>query len=212
MLRLVLLKVGRKHTFDYRIVVREAKSAPRSKKYIELVGTYNTKTKKFAIDREGVIRWFAHGVKASGTVHNLLVTQGVVPGPKVAVTPRIRPSATLKEAKPAQEGSSADSADEQVQATVSAAEEAGKETEKKEEEVKKAAQDAVLGDASEEASLAPLEREPRSSVDEREEVKKEEEKSEKKEVAETKEKPEDSSKREDGKEEVQPETEITKVP
>lgn len=91
MLRFTLLKVGRKRTTDYRIVVREKRSSPRSQKYIESVGSYNTKTKKLALHRERVSYWLSQGVQPSGTVHNMFVNEKIISGPKMAVTPRTHP-------------------------------------------------------------------------------------------------------------------------
>jgi small subunit ribosomal protein S16 len=90
MLRFTLLRVGRKRTTDYRIVVRERRSGPRSQKYIESVGVYNTKTKKLAVKRERVQYWLSQGVQPSGTVHNIFVNEKIISGPKMAVTSRKR--------------------------------------------------------------------------------------------------------------------------
>ncbi|MEK9176917.1 MAG: 30S ribosomal protein S16, partial [Patescibacteria group bacterium] len=49
------------------------------------VGSYNPKTKHTIIDAEAVKGWLSKGAKASGTVHNLLVTKGVIEGKKVNV-------------------------------------------------------------------------------------------------------------------------------
>lgn len=99
MVRITLLKVGRKHSYDFRIVVREARSAPRSGRYIEHLGTYNTKTKTVSLKKDRIEWWLSHGAKSSGTVHNLFVRQGLVRGPKISVTPRFKQMSHIKEAE-----------------------------------------------------------------------------------------------------------------
>lgn len=103
MLRFTLLRVGRKRTTDYRIVVRERRSGPRSQKYIESVGVYNTKTKKLALKRERVQYWLSQGVQPSGTVHNMFVNEKIVSGSKMAVTSRRRQDSPEAQVKPGSE-------------------------------------------------------------------------------------------------------------
>lgn len=139
MLRFTLLKVGRKRTTDYRIVVREKRSAPRSQKYIELVGTYNTKTKKLSMKRDRILYWLSQGVQPSGTVHNMFVREKVISGPKMAVTPRTRLSqataspATSSGAPPAALSKAPAIQSEKAPSSAPQSQDAAKEPEKKTE-------------------------------------------------------------------------------
>ncbi len=79
MLRIRLTRTGKKHQPTYRIVVAEH-SAPIKGKFIDIVGYYlPTRTPKILeVDGEKVKHWISKGAQASDTVHNLLVTKGVL--------------------------------------------------------------------------------------------------------------------------------------
>lgn len=79
-------RIGRKNDPSFRLVVTENRSKPKSGG-VELLGSYNPKTKQFALKNERISYWISKGAKASPTVHNLLVSKGVVVGEKVAVAP-----------------------------------------------------------------------------------------------------------------------------
>jgi ribosomal protein S16 len=55
---------------------------------VEDLGSYSPFTKKATINKERVNHWLKVGAKASATVHNLLVREGVVTGKKVATHKR----------------------------------------------------------------------------------------------------------------------------
>lgn len=133
MLRFTLLRVGRKKTTDYRIVVREKRSGPRSQKYIESVGTYNTKTKKLALHRERILYWLSQGVQPSGTVHNMFVNEKILSGPKMAVTPHTRPQAPVAQSAESKEVTTAPASVEKEMSSSSDSKEAVQESDKKPE-------------------------------------------------------------------------------
>lgn len=77
MLTIRYQRVGRKNDPAYRIVVTEKRSKPKSNG-IELLGSYHPKTKETILKGDRALYWLSKGAKASGTVHNLLIKQGVL--------------------------------------------------------------------------------------------------------------------------------------
>lgn len=74
-------RVGRTNDPAFRIVVAEKRSKPKSGE-LEILGSYHPKTKKTVLKNERILYWLSKGAKASDTVHNLLVSKGVVQGLK----------------------------------------------------------------------------------------------------------------------------------
>lgn len=77
-------RTGRKNDASFRIAVLEKTAGPKAGKYVDLVGTYNPKTKAASLKPDAIKDWVAKGAQVSPSVHNLLVNQGVVEGPKSA--------------------------------------------------------------------------------------------------------------------------------
>lgn len=88
MLGIRLKRTGRTNDPSFKIVVGERKYSPKSGKHFEYLGSYNPKTKATIIDTDAVKGWLAKGAQASGTVHNLLLKQGIITGKKVNVNPK----------------------------------------------------------------------------------------------------------------------------
>lgn len=82
MLRLRLQRRGKKNYATYRVVVADQR-APVKGKFVADVGSYNPHTDAFNVDGERVNDWLSKGVQASSTVHNLLVTHGLIEADKV---------------------------------------------------------------------------------------------------------------------------------
>ena len=95
---------------SYRIVVVEHTASPKAGKFVDKVGTYNPKTKERTLNTDRVRHWLSVGAKPSGTVHNMLVTIGVLNEKKVNVLPRKSPPKAA--AVPASQGTSTKAADE----------------------------------------------------------------------------------------------------
>jgi small subunit ribosomal protein S16 len=100
MLKIRLQRVGRINDPSYRVVVTEHARAPKAGKFVEKLGTYNPKTKVRTLDAERVKYWLSVGAKASGTMHNMLITAGIISGKKVNVLPKKSPP---KKEEPASE-------------------------------------------------------------------------------------------------------------
>jgi small subunit ribosomal protein S16 len=85
MLAIRLQRIGKKKQPTYRLVVSE-KSKDLYGDHLEILGHYNpvAKPKVVNIKAERIKHWLAVGAQASATVHNLLVSQGVISSRKVA--------------------------------------------------------------------------------------------------------------------------------
>ncbi len=91
MLMMRLQRVGRKNDPSYRIVVVDKRTGPKSNKNVDHLGSYNPKLGQVQIDGEKAKAWLKNGVQASGTVHNILISQKVIEGKKINVLPRKSP-------------------------------------------------------------------------------------------------------------------------
>lgn len=104
MLKIRLQRTGRTNEPSYRIIVTEHTSGPKAGKGVETVGFYNPKTKEKNINSERVQYWISKGAQPSDTVHNMLVTAGVVKGKKINVIAAsiLAPKPKAEEAAPAE--------------------------------------------------------------------------------------------------------------
>lgn len=91
MLKIRLQRTGRINDPSFRIIVVEHTESTKTGNVVERVGTYNPKTKEKNIIADRIVYWISKGAKASGTVHNMLVTAGIIQGKKVNVLPQKSP-------------------------------------------------------------------------------------------------------------------------
>ncbi len=75
----------------FRIIVTEHTESPKTGNIVEKLGTYNPKTKERNLNADRIKYWLSVGAKASGTMHNMLITAGIIEGKKVNVLPRKSP-------------------------------------------------------------------------------------------------------------------------
>ena len=94
MLKIRMQRVGRINQPAYRIVVTEHTAAPKAGKFVEKLGTYNPRTKTRALNETRIKYWLSVGAKPSDTMHNMLVTAGVISGKKVNVLPAYKAPAS----------------------------------------------------------------------------------------------------------------------
>ncbi len=75
MLMIRLQRTGRNHEPTFRVVLTDSKNGPKSGKYLENLGWYDTriKNKIDQMDTEKIKHWLSHGAKLSLTLHNYLV-------------------------------------------------------------------------------------------------------------------------------------------
>ena len=91
MLIIRLQRVGRRNHAEFRVVVTEHSRAAKSANYIEKLGSYSPHTNTIELREERVTHWIEKGAQVSDTVHNLLVTKGVIKGKKKNVLPKKTP-------------------------------------------------------------------------------------------------------------------------
>jgi len=83
MLTIRLNRIGKKNAPSYRVVLIEKTAPPKSGKFLELLGSYNPRLKEISLKKERIEYWLGQGVKTSDTVHNLLVSNGIIDSPKI---------------------------------------------------------------------------------------------------------------------------------
>ena len=83
-----LQRVGRINDPSYRVVVVERARAAKAGKYVERVGSYNPKSKERVLDAARIKYWMSVGAKPTGTMHNKLITAGIITGKKINVLPK----------------------------------------------------------------------------------------------------------------------------
>jgi len=110
MLAIRLQRTGRKHEPTFRVVLTDSKNGPKSGKYLENLGWYDTrlKNKPEQLKIQEIKHWISKGAKLSLTLHNYLVSQKVIEGKKLNALPKKSPikkeeakDATVKPATPA---------------------------------------------------------------------------------------------------------------
>jgi small subunit ribosomal protein S16 len=81
MLVMRLSRVGRRNHTQYRIVVQEKSKAPTGK-HLAIVGSYDPHLKNVVLKEERIKEFLAQGTQPSDSVHNLLVSHGIIKGEK----------------------------------------------------------------------------------------------------------------------------------
>jgi small subunit ribosomal protein S16 len=99
MLKIRLQRTGRKNDPHFRLIVAESTLKPKTTKFAEILGTFNVKAGQFEAKADRVKHWIGVGAQVTPTVHNLLISKGVIEGKKINVLPKKKP--VVKEAKAA---------------------------------------------------------------------------------------------------------------
>ncbi len=101
MLKIRLQRTGRINDPSFRIVVIEHTESTKSGSIVERLGSYNPRTKERVLAEDRIKYWLSVGAKASGTVHNMLISAGIITGKKVNVLPKktVPPAPTEVEGK-----------------------------------------------------------------------------------------------------------------
>lgn len=101
MLKIRLQRVGRINMPAYRVIVAEHTRGPKTGNFVEVVGTYNPKSKERALKEDRIKYWISVGAKPSATMHNMLISAGVITGKKINVLPAFKaPEKPAEEAVP----------------------------------------------------------------------------------------------------------------
>lgn len=81
-------RIGRKNDPAFRMAVLEKTAGPKAGKYVELVGSYNPKTKAMTVNGDAIKSWVAKGAQVSPSLKNLLIDKGILEGKKQNVLPK----------------------------------------------------------------------------------------------------------------------------
>ncbi|HEY4523063.1 MAG TPA: 30S ribosomal protein S16 [Candidatus Paceibacterota bacterium] len=106
MLMIRFQRIGRTNDPAYRISVLEKARAARAGRIVEDLGSYNPRTKAFALDETRTKEWMARGAQPTDTVRNLFIAKGVMTGSQVDVFP----SSARRKAVEAEKKAAADAA------------------------------------------------------------------------------------------------------
>lgn len=95
MLMIKFSRRGKKNQPFFRIIVLEKSKDPWGD-FLEDLGFLNPLTKKVSLKVDRIKHWISKGAQPTGSVHNLLVKEGVIKADKVKVT-KIHKKKTEKE-------------------------------------------------------------------------------------------------------------------
>lgn len=104
MLKIRLQRTGRINDVSYRVVVVEHARSTKTGAIVERVGSYNPHTKTKNFNKERIAYWISKGAQASGTVHNMFISFGILKGKKINVLPK---KTVAKKEEPAVEATAA---------------------------------------------------------------------------------------------------------
>ena len=141
MLKIRMQRTGRINMPSYRIIVVEHTESPKTGNFVDKVGTYNPKSKERVLDTERIKHWLSVGAQPSATVHNMLVSLGIITGKKINVLPAYKAPAEAAAAEAQAEAEKA--AEHKAKEEAKAAHDAQVEADKKAAEEAKAAEAAA---------------------------------------------------------------------
>ena len=81
MLALKFTKIGKKNMPYFRLIAVDSHKDPWGT-YLENLGNYNPRSKESTLNAEKIKFWISKGAKPSASVHNLLVTKGIITAKK----------------------------------------------------------------------------------------------------------------------------------
>ncbi|MFA5133499.1 MAG: 30S ribosomal protein S16 [Patescibacteria group bacterium] len=141
MLAIKLSRFGKRKQPTYRLLVLEKSKDPWGN-YLENLGHYNPRSKEAVFNADRIKYWISKGAQPTDSVHNLLITKGVIEGKKIGVTKITKKRAAKLEKENAdkaaalkakKEKEEADKAAKQAAAEAQKAAEAAKKSEPAEE-------------------------------------------------------------------------------
>ncbi len=100
MLMLKLKRIGKKHQAAFRLIVDEKRHKMVGTS-VEDLGWYNPNGNKYEFKKERIEHWMKVGAQPTDTVHNLLVTAGIISGKKISVHSQPKKKEGEKAATPA---------------------------------------------------------------------------------------------------------------
>lgn len=113
-------RIGRKNDASFRMAVLPKTAGPKAGKYVDLVGTYNPKTKLMTVKEDRIKHWMGQGAQLSPSLSNLLVAKGVIEGKKVQVISKTNLEKNIAKKKAEEEAAAAKAAEEEAKAAAAA--------------------------------------------------------------------------------------------
>ena len=86
-----LQRTGRTNDPSFRVVLTDKRNSPKSRNFVEILGTYDVKAGKTSFNAEKIKHWISKGAKLSPTMHNFMVSEKIISGKKINVLPRKSP-------------------------------------------------------------------------------------------------------------------------
>ncbi len=90
MLKIRMQRIGRINMPSYRVIVVDHTESPKTGRFVDIVGTYNPRSKERRLDETKIKHWLSVGAQPSDTVHNMFVSAGVISGKKINVLPKYK--------------------------------------------------------------------------------------------------------------------------
>lgn len=91
MLMIRFQRIGRTNDPAFRIVLLEKERAAKTGNIVELLGTYNPRSKALTLNSEHIKEWISKGAQPTDSIRNLLINKGVISGKKVNALPKRTP-------------------------------------------------------------------------------------------------------------------------
>jgi len=82
MLRIRLLRVGKKNSPSFRVVVTPRRTAPKTGRFLEILGSHNPLRHERVLKGERIKYWLSQGAQPSARVQNMLISEGIMEGEK----------------------------------------------------------------------------------------------------------------------------------
>ena len=101
MLTIRLHRIGKINQPSFKIVVVDKRVSAAAGKFCEEIGSINRVTKQMKLDKDRAKYWLSKGAKPSATVNNILVSEKVVTGKKIAVHAQPKKTAEAASSVPA---------------------------------------------------------------------------------------------------------------
>ncbi|MFH1598139.1 MAG: 30S ribosomal protein S16 [Patescibacteria group bacterium] len=119
MLTIRLRRIGKKHHPTFRFIVSEKQKDTKGD-FLEDLGFYDPHPSPSVVEpkEDRIKHWLAQGAKPSDTVHNLLVTKGIIQGERKKVWTAKKKKATEGEGEQAPESSKSEEAKPEVKKEV----------------------------------------------------------------------------------------------
>lgn len=123
MLKIRMQRVGRINLPSYRLIVVEHTESTKTGRFTDIVGTYNPRSKERKLDEAKIKHWMSVGAQPSPTVHNMLISAGILKGKKINVLPAFKaPDLPAQTGAPAAEAAPAEAPAAEAPAEAPAAE------------------------------------------------------------------------------------------